>query len=392
MKKSFIVIIILAVAAAVFYGVRYVKSPVDTQAAFLTTYEDKISAKAYIVKDEEVYRAETAGTVYSYEAENSRVGKSRKIATVYTASTNTDMLQELNNIDKKIAQLESQKSEEFVSDSTSVESQIEERKKAVIDAVYSRDISKINEYKTDIKNLRSGNYKQDNQSSELTELQNQKKSLETSIGNSKKDIYSSRSGIYTTGVDGMESVLTPSTAGQYTVSQFEALKDPGVVPAKTSVVSGDSVCKVVNNMKWYAMLLSDAQKLSGYKVGDSVGLKFDAMPGVEVSASIYAISPEEDGKVVLTVECTKYVEGIYSARTSELDVVLKSYTGYRVPVYAIKVQNNEKGVMVKSNNNQIFKKCEILYTNDAEGFSIIASPEDAQNPISEMDQILLGHE
>ena len=57
MKKSIYVILICVVCFCVFYGIRYVENPVETQDAILEVYENKINTKGYVIKSEQVYSA-----------------------------------------------------------------------------------------------------------------------------------------------------------------------------------------------------------------------------------------------------------------------------------------------------------------------------------------------
>lgn len=389
MKKSFIIIFILVLGATLFYGIRYVKTPVATQVAALTKYEQKISTDAFIVKNEVVYNAKNSGTIYNYAEENSRVGKDRRIASVYDGNVNSELIKELNNIDKKIDEIEAgSQDNEFVSDSSSAENQIETRKDSIIDAAKSGNVSKIAEYKEEINNIKLG--QSNTGTSGLSELKSQRSKLENSIGRSKKDIMSSISGIYTVNIDGLEDTLTPESISKYTVDDFNSLKKAEVQKSKTTVQSGEAVCKVVDNHIWYALVKLRKQEIDGYEVGSAVKLRFDDMLGVEVPAKIKYISDEVDGEVVISIECERYVDGIYNIRNSGVEIVLKSYTGYIVPIHAIRIEDNKKGVMIENRSAQLFRECDILYKDTENNTAIIYPSEDSSKKLQQMDRIVLG--
>ncbi|MCX7714716.1 MAG: hypothetical protein N2171_03185 [Clostridia bacterium] len=392
MKKSIIFIILITVSAVVFYGVRYVKAPVNTQTAYITKIEETVSGNAFIVKNELVHTSQTDGTIYRYIAEGERVGKNRRIATVYEGNVNTDALQELNNIEKKIQLVKSENasSQAYSTESASEESRVAICRDNILDAVYSKNISKIASYKEMIKSIRSGEY-QENDNAQLEELEKKKQSLESGIGNVKNDIYSKISGVFVPCVDGYEQKLTPNSIKDFTVSAFEGLDIPSSQNVQTNVKKGDGVCKIVDNSVWYAMIEVDANQLAPeYSVGSSVTVKFDALLGAETTASIYNISTEENGKIILTIKCEKYLDGIFSLRYSRAKVILKSYTGFKVPIYAVRVEDGKKGVLVEKSGAPVFKPCEILYTNDEDGFVIIQPEKNSKNPLEPMDRIFIG--
>ena len=73
MKKGVFIIIAITVVAVVFYGVRYVRTPVDVMVAKAETKEVIISADGMIAYDEVVCNSPVSGTFW-------RRGRSRRIS------------------------------------------------------------------------------------------------------------------------------------------------------------------------------------------------------------------------------------------------------------------------------------------------------------------------
>lgn len=392
MKKSIIFILIVAVVTMIVYGVRYVKTPVTTESIYLTKYEETVKGNAFIVKKETVNTAPAGGTLYNYAVDGNRVGNRRRIASVYNGSVNTDILQELNNIDKKIELMTIEQSTQQIetSDSMSAESRISERKNGILNSIYSGDISAIATYKEEIKNIRNGTDGGDD-TNEMSELEQKRASLESQIGKSKSDIFSASAGIFIANVDGYEHTLTPESIADFTVADFNALPVPEKAAAKETVSAGEEVSKIVDNHVWYAMIKIKSSELAEeYTVGKKVKIRFDAIPSSEVSAVIYNISEDDNGEKLLTVKCEKYLDGIFAIRYTTAEVVLKNYTGYKVPVYAIRVRDGQKGIEVQKGIGTIFKPCEVLYTDENEDFVIINSTENSENPIENSDLVYIG--
>lgn len=390
MKKGIIAIVIVALCAMLFYGIRYVNTPVDTIEAKITTYEEASHGKAYFVRRESIYTAPSSGTVYYHVPEGGRVANAKTIATIYDGVVSPDILQELNTLDKKIEkkQNENNVSELYSSDSSSVESKIESYKNNIIEAAEKKDVVKIADYKNDLNNLRSGN----SQSNEdkLKQLQNQKAEVEKKIGAKKKDVASSTAGIFTTLLDGLEDQLTPDLAKEFTVSQFNALPEAQGTTSSSIISKGDVIGKVVNNHVWYVLTSVDAKMAEKYKKGSKVKMRFANIPGEQVSASISNISPEENGQVLLLLECKNYLEGAFSFRSGEMDVIFESYTGYRVPIHAVRTSGESHGIMGETGTSQKFYPCEVLYTNTDEGFAIVQAAEGDTGQWSKIERIVVG--
>ena len=393
MKKSFIIILVVTIVAVVFYAVRYVNAPVETQVAKIKTIEGKFSMDGMIVYDEKVYTAQNDGTFYSYTSEGERVAKDKCLATVYNGVVDKEILQSLNNLDKKIEVLERNSGLDkiYKSDELSVQSTIESLRTDIVKAVVEEDYQKIYDYKKRLE-AAVGVGEDSDTAGSLAELKKEKKEIEAEISKTNKDIYSDVSGIYTTLLDGLENVITPTNLAEFNVEKFRELQAPeeGVM-GNRAVEKDDLVCKVVDNHEWYAVGVITKEERENITVGDKVKLRVEKLPGIDVDASIEFISEEaEDAEEFLvTVKCEQYLEGVFNIRKSKTDIILNSFYGYEVPVYAICVKNGKTGVMVMGNETEIFKECKVLYRNNKKE-TVIIGPSDTGNRLIDGDQIILG--
>lgn len=391
MKKSISFILIGVICFCVFYGIRYLENPVETQTAITEVYENKVETKGYIVRSEQVYNAPVSGAVYHYIQEGTRVGKNRVLSTVYTGDVSEERLAELNNINNKIAELENSGNDAlYMSGGINSEEDIENIKNNIIKAKSTRNISKIADYKALINAIITGNV-QNAAKSNVDELVRRKNEIEASLRSSKNDIYSQMSGVFSKNVDALESILTPKSVMSYKVSDYESIAD-AVKEYKTTASSGQPVCKVVNNHIWYVMMTVDHEIAATLKPGRNVKLRFEQLPGIETDATIEYISTEDSktDKNVIVVKCEQYKEGVFSLRFSKVELILESYEGYRIPVSALHVQGDEKGVMVRNAGAQMFKPCKVVYTDIAGGTVIISPVSGTQNMLREYDNIVVG--
>ena len=82
-KRGVLIILLITLAAILFYGYRYVNSPIKTKTAKLEQLEEIITSDAFVIRNEAVYNAETSGTLYNYITDGARVAKNMQISTVY---------------------------------------------------------------------------------------------------------------------------------------------------------------------------------------------------------------------------------------------------------------------------------------------------------------------
>lgn len=400
MKKKrwkVVVWIVIIFAIVLFYGIRYANTPVQTEAICYINYEESVSGDALIIRRETLNTAPVSGTIYNYVSSGERVAKNSSVASVYNDGVSSEVLQELNNVNKKIKQLntENYANQETLSVTTlSDESKIGEYKDGIIDAAYNRDISAIAKYKDSIKTVKNGQINADD-GDELIQLQEKKEQLEKKIGNSKTDIVAQSSGLYITGVDGCENTLTPESIDGFTVSDFNNVS-VNSYNAEDNVVSGENVSKIVDNHVWYAMVKVNAKYLKdSVKQGSKVEIRFEDLSSNALQCEIYHISEEENGEVLVTVKCEKYLEGIFDKRKINAELIFENYSGYKIPTYALRTVSGSNGtdqyaIEVQQGTGRAYKVCEILYQNNEEGFVIIDSPDDATSKIKDTDMIYIG--
>lgn len=376
-----------------FFGIRYVNSPVNSVPVEMETHEDSIAAKGFVVRDEIVYYARNNGTIYNHAMEGARVSKDAIVSTVYSGSIGSDTIKELSVIDKKIARetSETKKSSLYTSDSTSVEAQIAAKANSVFDAADEKNISQIARYKEDINKLRAGEDLSDD--NRLNELYSQKQSIEDRIGLNKDEIFTEISGIFSTYLDGLETVLKPDRIQEYTAEYIDGLAGSRDAYGNISgtVATGDPICKVINNHLWYTLVSIEADKAADCKVGAEVTVRFKNMADAETEGTIYSVSqPDESNRVLLMIKFTKYLEGAFAYRDADVDVIFNRYVGYKVPIQAIRTEEGKRSVLATAGNKQYKCECEILYTDKEDNSVIIASTDTAQNKISKMDTIIIG--
>ena len=392
MKKFFIIVLCIAVAAITGYGIKYVMTPVNTQKLEYITQENAINTNGFIIRDEWVMYSRSAGTVYHSVSEGARVAKDSVIGSLFYGDVSEDSIKELAVVDSKIKNAETDSSEQAVAvlDATTVENNIYGREKDIINAAADNDILSISKYKKDINSLRQNN--EFSQTESISEFENQKKQILNSIGVANEDITAQISGVFTTYVDGYETVLVPADIEGYDTAYFESLsQSPQIRKISTKVEAGGEVCKIVNNHMWYVMMdvPSDVMKERGK--GDSVKLRFNNMADAVVKGTISSVSEEQNGRVVVTVKCSTYLESAFSYRLVDVDLIFESYDGYKIPVHAIRTEEDGKQKVIGiSGGKQYDCYCDVLFTNTDGGYAIVDSTDDAMNKLSQMDRILVG--
>ena len=96
------------------------------------------------------------------------------------------------------------------------------------------------------------------------------------------------------------------------------------------------------------------------------------------------VTSGEDDSIVLVFSTGNVPEGFNFLRKQSVEVVQQSYTGYRVPVSAVRIIDGKQGVFVKKGNLAVFK--EITALVEIDGYFIVAQ-QDKQNDENYADKL-----
>lgn len=395
MKKFFTVLISVVLLAIAGYGISYLVRP--AYSVELEEYRHEVGihcAKAYIVRDESVYYATTAGTVYNISAEGNRVPRDTAVASIYDGNVDTAVLREIRTIDNKINRLKKREavSTLYSDDAVSVESDIAGKMSSIYELAQSDSVEEIHEYREDINTLRSGGTP--SISEKIAALENERTALEGGLSAGKADVYSSRTGIFSSYIDGLESVLSPDRIAEYDAKYLMGLQtQPNKYANGTKVEVGDPVCKIMNNHVWYVLGIADKDRATLIEENKRVTVRFSNLSGSEAKGTITYISePDEEGTKIFMIEVQSYLESAFSYRNIDADVIFDEYSGYKIPNEALRTGETINSYYVYASKGSDEYKCDVdvLYTDIAGGFSIIQSAENAQNSLGDMERLIVG--
>ena len=391
-KQKLFTVFIVFVLAVAGYALHYAVSPLSMADLKEETAENSIKDRdAYIIREEHLFYSGLDGTVYNNISDGSRVAKDSVISTVFSGSIGADKLKELRTIDKKI-RIQSQK------DSSSVYSITDADVENTVNSILldipalkdKNDVSAVAAAKEDINSIRNGTRVSDED--KINELLDQKQRIYDGISQEHNDVVTDISGIFTTYIDGLEESLVPDDIESYSADYLRSLpKAASAHLSEKQASAGDAICKVMNNLIWYVTICLPTDSMENHKVGDSVKVRFNSIAGDMAEGTVFHIGEDEGGTTLVTVKCSTYLESAFSYRYANVDLIFESYSGYSVPVSAIRTDDNgNKYILCMSGTREYKCMCSVLYTDLDRGISIVNSTEDAQYKIKSMERIITG--
>ena len=215
---------------------------------------------------------------------------------------------------------------------------------------------------------------------EIASLEAQAESMEQRLDGNTSEITSPYAGYFCESVDGYEEVLTPDVIEDLTLSSLGNL-----VNEKKSTDSNKG--KIVSGYTWYfAAQVSDsnAEHLSQ---GSTVKLRF-AQVNQDVQATVTSIRDDADSEDTLVIFQSQEInEDLISMRKQSATVIVASYSGLKVPKSAVRMQDDEMGVYVLSNDVARYKNINPLF--EGEDFYIVEQNVTGNDSLVAGDDIIV---
>ncbi len=163
---------------------------------------------------------------------------------------------------------------------------------------------------------------------QLRSLQRELDSLRSSTDSDAKVLSAERSGIFSTFVDGYESL----SAADLSDLTPEALRELMDRPEETP---DGAFGKLVTSYRWfYAAVIAEADA-ENLTVGRTATLNFGRYYGADIYARVLSKSEPEDGSVAVVFRCDTALADTLAMRRVTANVVFAAYSGIRVPAQAV---------------------------------------------------------
>ncbi len=384
-----IVMVVFFIGALLYfasYAIRTFRSEISTTVIHTATVEDSVEGSGLTIREEQPVEGE-GELMEVLPAEGETVAKGEVLALIYE---NKEALQQHQELEKKTAERDAL---QYVLSHSAESSDTVELGKSIIAGiesiratVFQEDLTKLS---NEMQSLENMIYRQDYTYSgneavtkELNGLNKQVKELEKADSAAISKVKAGTAGTFSTIVDGYESVLTPEVLDNLTPSKLESLKKD-----KQEVTVGSCLGKIITEKRWYfaaIMAESDVQRM--YE-GLSVSVRFDDVAGAQ-PMTVHSIGDPEDGKVTVVFSSNRHLSETSLLRVQSVSVIYDSYTGFRIPKEALRMEGDQYYVYRVSGVQVRQAKVEILA--ETEDYFVVWQGESKDKDGNAVEQSELG--
>lgn len=354
--------------------------PYQTAVVYNVTLENTTEGTGVMFKDESVITnpAASSGVVNYLYTNGSRVAAHAQVAKIYQNSNDVLATAQIDQLNHKIDQLQEVQRAGNAKDTdiSALNKELYNEYDNLLSDIRKQDLTQLTDTCDNItmlfnkKQIITGQAQNFNDSVE--QLSAQKQTLESSITSQPQVIVTDYAGYFVDSTDNMESQCTLAASGNVSVEQLNAL-----LSHPSSDRSSTNVGKVITNPTMIFNVIVPTEKMSNAKVNKKYTLKFKNYD-IQIPAVLSNLQMDKNQpNSVASFSITNMTDQLAGIRSDQVEIVLDSETGLRIPKTAIRTNNDgEAGVYTSNSVSMNFKKLDIIY-EDADYALSKAHPEDS---------------
>ncbi len=337
-----LVILILAATVAIYFAA-YIYNALDdpyrtTQVYAYTSY-DSVTVEGLVVREARVLPAQP-GILEITRAEGEKVGTGQEIALVYR-----DSQAQANQVQIEELEMEIELLEYAIDQGGDLDSAArldEDILQAVVGLRASYALGDCTQLRDQVMNVKSSVLKRGytygegltpaDLTARLRQLKEELTVLTRQSARATTRVTASEPGVFSSLVDGYESLLTPDTVLQLTPSALQELIDN---PAGEE--SG-ALGKLLTSNTWYFAANLPKQSAERLTEGKTATLRFSGELNREVEMTVEQIGPTEQNKTLVVFSSSRYLILTTLLRCQTVELIFDRWSGLRIPKQALHLE------------------------------------------------------
>ena len=381
------IVVVLVFIIAECYAVTNVN--LQTQTAVISSVNETIDTKAIIVRDEHAIANTSSGVVVPCFNDGDKIGVNGNVAMVFSASQQATQYSQKQQLEQELEyyrNLQSQSSG-VVTNIESLNKEINENVDEYIRSVNSKDLSQV---QLSADNLNDSLIRRQLLIGEQVDFSSTIADIEAqlnALGNCQPDSFVTTdvSGVFSSYTDGYENTVDYNGVGELTVEQ---VNDYTTQFATANQNQNNNIGKLVTSYSWYLVCVVNSDDLQDMENGDSIKITLkdngDAMLNVQI---VDGAEPDMGvEQTVLILKCNDMNAQLITQRCEDIQIICNTHTGIKVPVDAVHISQDKKGVYALISNQVAFREAEVIYTTD--DYVLLSYDADNKAGIRLYDQII----
>lgn len=367
-RKTFFTYVAVALLAMVVLGymgyqlIANFSEKIVTADAVKVTAEDKISTSGIFVREETPVYAQEGGTVEFLVEEGEKVAKDQEIAKFFGDANQLSLYRQSAALAKEIESVKYAFSHMADgSDSVKLDSLIKMNLIKMGDKLERGQVRLAEEYsaKLDAMIVQRGAAQKGSGGYEeiLQELEAQKAGLDNQLAGGRA-VQAQEAGYFVGTVDGREETLTKDSLAVLTAAQLKEAQNQ-------QAPDNGAIGKIVNAYEWYFAAPVNEEQARILRNQSQAKLRFPQLMTDTINVDVYDVHQDDTGAWIAVFRSGYMHASLLSSRDQQVDIVLGTYTGVKVPKEALRQVDGEWGCYCLEGARVVFKPVEWVYQTDS---------------------------
>ncbi|MDR1628482.1 MAG: hypothetical protein LBR79_06915 [Oscillospiraceae bacterium] len=365
-KKTFLWVIFILIffySLHIIYKKIYIN--VSTETITQVTIDDVVDCKSIIIRNEDIISSENQIFLKYFVDNGERISKGDIVAKCFDSQEEAMYSAELSDIKNELETIQKVSlNDNFGRDLSSISKDINNEIRNIFLKCEYLDIYKNRKKITNLLNERQNALGNGNIFSKRVEyLKSRKSELEKMINSQTPNIYSPYAGYFVSKTDGYEKTVNYEDIKKF---DYNDMIYENIIKNKAD--EKNAIGKIIKSTKWYVLCYVSAGEICNIQEGMEVSAKF-ACENDYIPAKVERIVKNEDENDSLVILSCEYMNNrLCFTRLENISVKKTSYSGFKIPKEALRFYEDSgaayKGIYVKNGANLIFKKINILYSEN----------------------------
>lgn len=369
LEKLFVVLLALTIVIWGGYHVfRLTQEKLVTETVFQSTVPRSLSGRGIAIREEELLQQKGSGVPRYIYRDATRVGIGQPVIEYYPAHTDTDNIQRIQELDDKIAALETaqNKSLNNYSSAPGISRDMREQFALLTQASTTGQCNELGDIRDEIGLLVNRREiainKSDNFQPQIDLLKEERNELQKSVNlGNIQTVSAPVSGYFAKNSDGFESRLTPDSIEDLSIEEYQKLVETELDREQISDTS-----RMVTSSKWQFAVCVPSYQTEWLQLGQKANLTIDgSIQKVPARVSDILVENNNDTAVVIFYSDV-ITEDILNLRIADVTISFSQFTGLRINSSSIHFRTNpdgsrDRGVYVLESYVVKFKKIEPIY-------------------------------
>lgn len=343
-----------------------------TQTAVLSTVYDTIDTKALIVRDEQAISANGSSVTVPMLKDSEKVQLGGQIAMQFSSSESAGRYSKYLELTEKLQYYDDMESQSVghVTDVESLDKAILSDINGYIRSISSENNGSISNYEESLndkftrRQLLIG--ENIDFSSVTSALGNEISALDINSANPTGYLNAENSGIFFSYTDGFETAFDYRNIEKLNIETLN-----NYIANAENTQPSQAIGKVVKSFDWYFCAVVDTADLTGLKNGKMIEVTLKDSNEVYNCKIVKGAGDTDLGedKTALVLKCNEINNDIASLRLEDIQIRTAKYEGIKVPLDAVHIEDNQKGVYVLVSSIVKWRPAEVRYMG--ENFAIL---------------------